>query len=61
MFHPDWLILRILHQAFEIERPKGHWLEVVVHLYQKSICIVFMNINSFYLQADFFYSILGLA
>ena len=22
MFHPDWLILRILHQSFEIERPK---------------------------------------
>ena len=30
---PDWLILRILHQSFEIERPKGHWSEVVVHLY----------------------------
>ena len=33
MFQPDWLILRILHQSFEIERPKGHWSEVVVHLY----------------------------
>ena len=33
MFHPDLLILRILHQSFEIERPKGHWSEVVVHLY----------------------------
>ena len=33
MFHPGWLILRILHQSFEIERPKGHWSEVVVHLY----------------------------
>ena len=33
MFYPDWLILRILHQSFEIERPKGHWSEVVVHLY----------------------------
>ena len=33
MSHPDWLILRILHQLFEIERPKGHWSEVVVHLY----------------------------
>ena len=33
MFHPDWLILRILHQSFEIERLKGHWSEVVVHLY----------------------------
>ena len=32
MFYPDWLILRILHQSFEIERPEGHWLEVVVHL-----------------------------
>ena len=33
MFHPDWLILRILRQSFEIERPKVHWSEVVVHLY----------------------------
>ena len=33
MFLPDWLILRILHQPFEIERPKGHWSEVMVHLY----------------------------
>ena len=24
MFQPDWLILRILHQSFEIERPKGY-------------------------------------
>ena len=23
MFQSDWLILRILHQSFEIERPKG--------------------------------------
>ena len=35
MFQSDWLILRILHQSFEIERPKGHWSEVVVHLYHK--------------------------
>ena len=27
------LILRILHQSFEIERRKGHWSEVVVHMY----------------------------
>ena len=33
MFMSDWLILRILHQSFEIERSKGHWSEVVVHLY----------------------------
>ena len=33
MFQPGWLILRILHKSFEIKRPKGHWLEVVVHLY----------------------------
>ena len=33
MFQSDWLILRILHQSFKIERPKGHWSEVVVHLY----------------------------
>ena len=33
MFKPDWLILRILHRSFEIDRPKGHWSEVVVHLY----------------------------
>ena len=33
MFLPDWLILRILHQSFEIERPKGHWSEVVVYIY----------------------------
>ena len=33
MFYPDWLILRILHQSFEIERPKGNWSEVVVHMY----------------------------
>ena len=28
MFQSDWLILRILHQSFEIERLKGHWSEV---------------------------------
>ena len=33
MFQPDWLILRILHQSFEIEIPKGQWAYVVVHLY----------------------------
>ena len=33
MFYPDWLILRILHKSFEIERRKGHWSEVVLHLY----------------------------
>ena len=33
MLYPDWLILRILYQSFEIERPRGHWSEVVVHLY----------------------------
>ena len=33
MTDPDWLILRILNQSFEIERPKGHCSEVVVHLY----------------------------
>ena len=35
MFNPDWLILCILHQSFEIERLKGHWSEVVelLHLY----------------------------
>ena len=38
MFNPDWLILRILHQSFEIERPKGHWSEVVVHLYVQRLC-----------------------
>ena len=32
MFHPDWPILRILLQSFEIERPEGHWSEVVGHL-----------------------------
>ena len=36
MFQSDLLILRILHQSFEIERPKGHWSEVVVHLYFKA-------------------------
>ena len=33
MLHPNWLILRILYQSSEIVRPKGHWSEVVVHLY----------------------------
>ena len=33
MFQPDWLILRILHQSSEIERPKGHWSEILVHLH----------------------------
>ena len=33
MLQPDWLILRSLQQSFEIERPKGHWSDVVVHLY----------------------------
>ena len=33
MFQSDWLILRILHQSFETERPKGLWSEVVVDLY----------------------------
>ena len=28
MFQPDWLILRILHQSFEIERPKGHYTPI---------------------------------
>ena len=40
MFQPDWLILGILHQSFEIERPKGHWSEVVVHLYVVQLNIV---------------------
>ena len=35
MFQSDWLILRILHQLFEMEIPKGHWSEVVVHLYTR--------------------------
>ena len=33
MFQPGWLILGILHLSFEVERPKVHWSEVVVHLY----------------------------
>ena len=49
MFQQDWLILRILHQSFEIERPKGHWSEVVVHLYHLSkhlvICIFLWENN----------------
>ena len=32
MFQPYWLILRILHQSFEIERHKGHLSEIVVYL-----------------------------
>ena len=40
MFQSDWLILRILHQSFEIESPKGHWSEVVVHLILFVIVIV---------------------
>ena len=48
MFHPNWLILRILHQSFEIERPKGHWSEVVVHLYKECYLI-----NLTYLQNIF--------
>ena len=32
MFHSDWLILRILDQSFEIERPKGHRSDVVAVL-----------------------------
>ena len=43
MFHPDWLILRILHQSFEIERPKGHWSEVVVHLYTLVFYLAIVN------------------
>ena len=33
MFQLDWLILSVLYQSFEVERPKGHCSEVVVHLY----------------------------
>ena len=33
MFQSDWLILRILHQSFEMEIPKDHLSEVVVHIY----------------------------
>ena len=33
MFQPDWLIFDILQQYFEVERLKGHYLEVLVHLY----------------------------
>ena len=33
MFKSDWLILRVKHQAFEIKWSKGHYSEVVVHLY----------------------------
>ena len=29
-----YLILRILHRSFEIENPKCHYSEVVVHLLQ---------------------------
>ena len=32
MFQPDWLILRVTHQRYEIELSKGHYSEVVVHL-----------------------------
>ena len=35
MLQSDRLILCFLHQSFEIERPKGHWSEVVVHLYNR--------------------------
>ena len=44
MFQSDWLILRILHRSFEIERLKGHWSEVVVHLY---IIIIIINNYSY--------------
>ena len=30
MFQPDWLILRILHQSFEIERHKGRGTSIVI-------------------------------
>ena len=39
MFQTDRLILRTLHQSFEIERPKGHWSEVEVHLYKNVLNI----------------------
>ena len=46
MFHPDWLILRLLHQSFNIEIPKGHWSEVVVHLYLVSLVLFdFINLT----------------
>ena len=32
MFKLDWLILRILHQSFEIERPKGHWSDIYIYI-----------------------------
>ena len=43
MFQPDWLILRILHQSVEIERPKGHESEFEVRLYSQAgrYCIGF--------------------
>ena len=34
MFKPDWLILCVTHQPFEIEGSKGHYSDVLVHLYR---------------------------
>ena len=56
MFQSDWLILRILHQSFEIERPKGHWSEGV-HLYQLSLRPLFC----LFLSGDFTQVLLHLA
>ena len=50
MFHSDWLILHILHQSFEVERPKGHWSEVVVHLY------IFANLVVAWLYYELFFN-----
>ena len=57
MFQPDWLILHILHPSFEIERTKGHYSEVVVHLYMPDLCIFtyFHNNNSKYEILDELY------
>ena len=60
MFQPDWLILRMLHQSFEIKRPKGHWSEVVVHLYaliKIIIIIIIINkiINNFICYYYYYY------
>ena len=48
MFYPDWLILRILHQSFEIERPKGQRSWFIIVFFIHSTAFLFVNRDGIY-------------
>ena len=57
MFQPDWLIFRIPHQCFQVERPKSLNSEVVVHLCRFSM---FRSLEQFFLAKLFIFMLLFL-